>query len=445
MKKVVIIGNGIAGITAARHIRKMSDKSILVISDESKYFFSRTALMYVYMGHMRWNDIEPYEPWFWEKNRIDLLFDKVTSVDTEKKLLTLQSGKSVSYDQLILALGSKPAFYNWPGQNSLGVQGLYSKQDLENLENATAKIKCAVIVGGGLIGVELAEMLLSRNIKVTFLVREKSFWNNVLPDQDSMFVTSHLKKHPIDFKFETTLKEIIPDNNNQVKSIITSNDQEINCEFVGITTGVTPNIELVKNLATIKTEKGIIIDQYFQTSAPDVYAIGDCTQFENPLVGRKSIEQVWYTGRIMGETLAANICDKKMAYNPGPWFNSAKFFDLEYQTYGDVPSVLPIDKQNFFWKHDTDEKAIHFVWKKDNLEFVGVNTFGIRMRHEILDHWLKKKSTIIDVISNLGAVNFDAELSKKYESEIIASFVPETGIKIELKPKKWWQNLLEKK
>ena len=72
MDKVVIIGNGIAGITAARHIRKNSDKEITVISAESKYFFSRTALMYVYMGHMRWQDIEPYEPWFYDKNRIKL-------------------------------------------------------------------------------------------------------------------------------------------------------------------------------------------------------------------------------------------------------------------------------------------------------------------------------------------------------------------------------------
>ena len=72
MEHIVIIGNGIAGVTAARHIRKLSDKKITIISAEADHFFSRTALMYVYMGHMRWRDIEPYESWFWEKNRLEL-------------------------------------------------------------------------------------------------------------------------------------------------------------------------------------------------------------------------------------------------------------------------------------------------------------------------------------------------------------------------------------
>ena len=73
MEHIVIIGNGIAGVTAARHIRKLSDKKITIISTETEYFFSRTALMYVYMGHMKWEHLKPYEDWFWEKNRINLL------------------------------------------------------------------------------------------------------------------------------------------------------------------------------------------------------------------------------------------------------------------------------------------------------------------------------------------------------------------------------------
>ncbi|MBL7899849.1 MAG: NAD(P)/FAD-dependent oxidoreductase, partial [Crocinitomicaceae bacterium] len=165
MSRTVIIGNGIAGITAARHIRKKSDHEILVISGESPYFFSRTALMYVYMGHMRWDDIKPYEDWFWQKNRIDLEFDWVTEIEFQNKMLLTKSGKKINYDKLILALGSKPNKFGWPGQDLNRVQGLYSRQDLENLQNQTPQIKNAVIVGGGLIGIELAEMLLSKNIQ----------------------------------------------------------------------------------------------------------------------------------------------------------------------------------------------------------------------------------------------------------------------------------------
>ena len=84
---IAIIGNGISGITAARHIRKNSDEEIVVISSESKYFFSRTALMYVYMGHMTFEHTQPYEPHFWEENKIDLIHDYVNKVDTERKVL----------------------------------------------------------------------------------------------------------------------------------------------------------------------------------------------------------------------------------------------------------------------------------------------------------------------------------------------------------------------
>ena len=108
MENIVIIGNGITGITAARHIRKLSNNIITVISSESKYFYSRTALMYLYMGHEEFENIKPYEDWFWEKNRINLIHDYVTEIDIENKKVNLAGGLVVSYDKLILATGSKP-------------------------------------------------------------------------------------------------------------------------------------------------------------------------------------------------------------------------------------------------------------------------------------------------------------------------------------------------
>ena len=105
--KIVILGNGISGITAARHIRKLSDHDITVVSEETDYFFSRTALMYVYMGHLRFQDTQPYEPWFWEKNRIRLKRSRVDRIDFPEKTLHTRSGEQIAYDQLILSLGSK--------------------------------------------------------------------------------------------------------------------------------------------------------------------------------------------------------------------------------------------------------------------------------------------------------------------------------------------------
>jgi NAD(P)H-nitrite reductase large subunit len=333
MEKIVIIGNGISGVTCARHIRKNSDKEILIISAETEYFFSRTALMYVFMGHMRFEDIKPYEDWFWEKNKIDLLFDYVNSIDTDNKSLVMKSGKTVTYNKLILAVGSKPNKFGWPGQDLKGVTGLYSYQDLLEVDELAQTAKQSIIVGGGLIGVELAEMMLTRGIDVKFLVREANFWGNVLPKEDSQLISNHIKSHHVNLMFNTELDEIIDDGTGRVKGIKTKTGDIIDCQIVGLTPGVSPNVEFVKS-SKIEVERGIKINRYFETNIKDVYAIGDCAQFEQGVNGRRNIEQVWYTGRIMGETLAQTICGNKLAYNPGPWFNSAKFFDIEYQTYG---------------------------------------------------------------------------------------------------------------
>ena len=178
MEHIVIIGNGISGVTAARHIRKLSNKKITIVSAETDYFFSRTALMYVFMGHMKFEHTQPYENWFWEKNSINLKKAYVRNIDVTSKTLNFEEGDSLQYDKLIIATGSKPNKFGWPGQDLNGVMGMYHKQDLENLEKYAPNNKAckrAVIVGGGLIGIELAEMLHSRHIPVTFLVRESSF------------------------------------------------------------------------------------------------------------------------------------------------------------------------------------------------------------------------------------------------------------------------------
>lgn len=433
---IIIIGNGIAGITTARHIRKKSNKPILIISKESKYFFSRTALMYVYMGHLKWEHTQPYESHFWKKNKLNLLQETVTNIDSENKKITLSNESILSYDSLVLATGSIPNKFGWPGENHKGVQGLYSKQDLENLESLSASIQEAVIVGGGLIGIELAEMLHSRGKNVTFLVREKSFWNNVLPKQESKIINEHILSHGIDLRLDTNLEEIIADENGRVKLVRTDKGDLISCQFVGLTAGVKPNIEFVKQ-TNIATNRGILVNKYLETNQPGVYAIGDCAEQKEPQPGRRSIEAVWYTGRMMGETLAQTLTGTKTEYNPGNWFNSAKFFDIEYQTYGLVSAHPEDNEKHFHWKHSVKDHAITIAYNKETYEFLGINTFGIRMRHEIFDQILSDKRTLFHVAEHLKDCNFDPEFFNSYEEEIITKFNLEFKTKIKLKRKSW--------
>lgn len=436
MQHIVIIGNGIAGITTARHIRKKSDHRITVISGETDHFFSRTALMYIYMGHMKYEHTKPYEDWFWEKNRIELKRAWVESVDTEQKRLSFSGGEEMSYDKLVLATGSKPNKFGWPGQDLKGVQGLYSYRDLETMEENTSNISRAVVVGGGLIGIEMAEMLLSRNIPVTFLVREKSFWNGVLPAEESEMINRHIREHHVDLRLETELKEILPDDSGRVKAVVTGNGEEIPCQFVGLTAGVSPNIGFLEG-SGIATNRGILVNPYLQTSVEEVYAAGDCAEFREPVGERKAIEQVWYTGRMMGEALACTLTGAPTMYQPGHWFNSAKFFDIEYQTYGWVWAKQKENEESFYWEHESGKICLRLVFDRKSRKLLGVNNFGIRLRHHAFDKWFKEGQTIDFVLEHLADANFDPELYKNYEPEIIALFNKQQGTSISPKKKSW--------
>jgi NAD(P)H-nitrite reductase large subunit len=430
---IVIIGNGIAGITCARNIRKQSNDDITVISSETEHFYSRTALMYIYMGHMKYEHTKPYEDWFWEKNRIQLVKDHVTSIEIKEKKILLQKGASINYDKLVIATGSVSNKPNFIGINLSGVQSLYGIPDLELMNENTKGIKSAVMIGGGLIGIEMTEMLLSRNIHVTFLIRENAYWDNILPKEEAEMISRHIKEHHVDLRTATELKEIKGDG--KVTSIITNKGEEIACEFVGVTVGVSPNISIVKN-TEIETDRGILINEFFETNIPDVYAIGDCIQHRNPPVGRKPVEQVWYTGRIHGETLAQTICGKKTAYNPAPWFNSAKFFDIEYQTYGTINAKPLENESSFYWEHEGGKICFRAVYDRDDETIIGLNVLGIRLRHEICDKWLQEKRNIDDVMANLHQLNFDPEFFDKHEKNILSEFNKHTGKNVKRRKKK---------
>ena len=444
MEHIAIIGNGISGITAARHIRKLSNKKITVISSETDYFFSRTALMYVYMGHMKFKHTQPYENWFWDKNDITLKKGFVQQIDTIQKTLVFSDGEQLAFDKLIIATGSKPNKFGWPGQDLKGVVSLYHKQDLDAIETHAPNnrvCKRAVIVGGGLIGIELAEMFHSRHISVTFLVRENSYWSGILPSGESEMINNEIRKNGIDLRLESNLKQINANADGTVKSIvITETGEEIHCDVVGLTAGVSPNIGFLEN-SNIETNRGILVNRNLQTNIKDIYAIGDCAEQRTAVEGRRPIEAVWYTGRIMGETVAQTICKKETLYTPGHWFNSAKFFDIEYQTYGWVNSEQhkKPNEAHFHWMHPDQTKCLTLAFDKTTQAFLGINTFGIRMRHEIFNRWLDQNKTIDYVLEHLEIAHFDPEFYKNYYSKVIEKYNVDTNRNLQLKKKNWSQ------
>ncbi|MGH7885281.1 MAG: NAD(P)/FAD-dependent oxidoreductase [Thermodesulfobacteriota bacterium] len=420
---VAIIGNGITGVSAAIRIRQLKpDWKITMVSGESDYHYSRPALMYIFMGHMRYEDTKPYENHFWKKNSIDLLRDWVTEIDTQNKQLKLHKKGTLGFDKLLVAAGSKSNKFGWPGQDLDGVQGLYDLLDLKLLYENCKGAKNAVIVGGGLIGIEFAEMLHSRNIHVTFLVREQSYWNNVLPKEESEMINKIIIKEGMELQLETELREIVDNGSGRVKGVVTNKDEFIECEIVGLTAGVSSNIDLVKN-SSIKTGRGILVDFGFRTNVNDIYAAGDCAEIVAEGGGRNMIQQVWYTGKMQGKAAGETICGLDSKYDPGIWYNSAKFLDLEYQTYGFILSAPQEGEDHLYWEHENNLHAIRIVSRGGYV--TGINVMGIRYKHKVCESWIKEKKSLEYVLDNMKDANFDPEFYVKFETEIIKKFKKE--------------------
>ncbi|MBI2258819.1 MAG: FAD-dependent oxidoreductase [Flavobacteriia bacterium] len=419
---VLIIGNGVAGASAAVELRKKSNCTITLLSDEHPYFFSRTALMYVYMGQLLFEHTEVFERDFWKKNTISLLQAQLTQINFKEQFIILHNGEKINYDKLVLATGSIPKKLNIDGEHFKGVQYLYSKQDLDKLEQNSKNVKEAIVVGGGLIGVELCEMLLSRGIEVHFFIKEKYFWNSVLPDTDASFVQNYLKQIPrLHLHNNQVVNEIIGDENGNLKGIKTKKGDFFSCQLLGVCIGVEPNISCIKN-TELKTNRGILVNEFLETSIDNVYAIGDCAELIFPEKNRKSIEAIWYSAKNMGICVSSTLAGPKNMYEQGIWTNSAKFFELEFQCVGLVKSTLDDMENEFVWKNEKKNQLLHFIFEKDSTKFLAVNAIGLRIRQKTFEKWIKEETTIIEVLKNLRLALFDSEFSKDISKEVFRLF-----------------------
>jgi NADPH-dependent 2,4-dienoyl-CoA reductase/sulfur reductase-like enzyme len=173
----VIVGNGVAGMEAALALRQReAGARISLVSDEHDHFFSRPALMYVFCGQLDLRATEPYDRRLYERMGFERVRGRVQHLDTAAKALRFEDGQSLAYDKLLLAVGSKGRSAPWPGAAGPGVHYFVNLRDLEGLDRDAQAGRRAVVIGGGLIGVEVAEVLKHRGLHVTFLIRESWYF-----------------------------------------------------------------------------------------------------------------------------------------------------------------------------------------------------------------------------------------------------------------------------
>ncbi len=421
MPPVVIIGAGVCGIEAALALRRREPETpITIVTDEHDHFFSRPALMYVFAGQMTLRDTEPYDRELFARMGFERRRGRVTSVEAGARRVTFAGGASLAFDRLLLAVGSRARPAPWPGADGPGVHAFVTLGDLERLDAAARPGGRAVVIGGGLIGVEAAEILKHRGLRVTFVIRQTWYYPVALEAREGALVAEHLRAHGIDVRLETTVEAVVRDAGNAVRAV-RMGGEDVPCDLVVAAVGVVPNTAFLEGGPVALAANGAIeVDDRLRARLDGVWAAGDCANV-TWIDGSRRPEQLWYTARDQGRAAAASMAGDATAYRRGTWYNSAKFFDLEYTTAGWVPIVL--DGQNravaveagvttWFQRAPGALASERIVCRGDRV--VGFNMLGGRWNHERFLEWIDERRTLAFVLDHLHEAQFDEEFERPF-------------------------------
>ncbi|MBE2186558.1 MAG: FAD-dependent oxidoreductase [Rhodothermales bacterium] len=409
---LLVLGNGIAGATAARVARTLrSDAEVAMVSDEHPLPYSRTALMYVFMGRLRAQDTHLYDAAFWAKNRIDRIEGRAARLDANARTLHLADGRALGYERLVLATGSTPRRLDVPGSDADGVVHLYGLAHLDDIEAALPHANGhAVVVGGGLTGVELGEMLRSRGLAVTFLVREPRLMPRTLSSDESALAEATIRRHGVDVRTGASVVAV-ETVSGRAMGVVLASGETIPAGLVAVAVGVEPNVDLARE-AGLAVRRGVVVSGTLETSATDVFAAGDCAEHAS---GR--VDQLWYTARAMGATAGRGLAGQPTAYAPGVPFNAAAFFDAEWQTTGYAPGDIPDGWTERRWRDDAAGQAFRLVLDGDG-RAAGVSSFGMRLRHAVCQDWVERSVTLGEVLAGLRRARFDPEFHRVRTDDI---------------------------
>jgi NADPH-dependent 2,4-dienoyl-CoA reductase/sulfur reductase-like enzyme len=313
MTRHVIIGSGIAGYTAAETLWTMDPTAeIVLVSDDPYGFYSRPGLAYYLAGQIPEKQLFLFSKK--SQPNLDVKYVKglVTRIDPLSHAININSVGKIAYDRLLLATGASGIPMDLPGAT---LQGLVKMDDLADTRKILSMVrgtKTAVVVGGGVVAIELVEGLVARGVKVHYLLRGDWFWSNVLGEVESRMIEKTLTHDEVALHHNTEITEILG-KRGKVTGVRTSTGKVLPCDIVAVGIGVKARIELAQD-AGLKTERAILVDEYLKTSAHDVFAAGDAAQILDPTTGRHSIDNLWYPGRKQGRIAAFNMAGKTEKY-----------------------------------------------------------------------------------------------------------------------------------
>ncbi len=314
MTRYVIVGTGVTGVAAISSLRTLERSAeITLVGDDPHGFYSRPGLAYYLNREIPEKQLTVFTKEDWKLLNIRTVRGLATRLNPQKHQLEIGSAGTLTYDRLLLATGSTAVLLNIPGADLQGVVKLDDFDDTRRIISLARRARSAVVVGGGIVAVELVEGLLKRGLKVHYFMRGKRYWPNVLDEKESRLLERRLTEDGAILHFQTEAAGILG-KNGKVAGIRTTTGETIHCEMVAVGIGVKLRTELAKT-AGLATERGILTDETLQTSDPDIFAAGDVAQVRDPLSGQSFIDTLWHPARVKGKIAALNMTGRRNIYN----------------------------------------------------------------------------------------------------------------------------------
>lgn len=307
---IVIIGSGIAGLSAAEAARKQDpDVKIILLSEDTYLPYHRPRLPSVVMAPETIDRVFLHDQAWYDDRQFDLrLGTQVTSVDVDNQRVVLSDLSTLSYSKLILATGSASFMPPTPGNDLLGVFTLWTLDDAKAISNFIEDSKRAVVIGGGLLGLEIAYALKQRGLDTTILQRGKALLSRQLDPRASAMFEEQIARLDIKVRKEASVEEILADpKTGKVSSVRLTDGTVIATDIVLVSTGVRARVETMDG-ADIEIDRRFVTNNRMETNIPNVYAAGDCALMEGLWYGLWSVST--REGRVAGANAAGGdeIC-----------------------------------------------------------------------------------------------------------------------------------------
>lgn len=391
MANHVIVGSGAAGIAAAEAIRQKDKQgSIRMFTNDPHVYYSRPGLAYVLAGEVPQNQIYPFAKNYIRNLNIQIIPQGVQSIFPSQHTLKTENGKQFQYDRLLLAMGATAAMPKVEGVDLKGVVKLDSMDDIELIMKNIRKSKVAVVIGGGITALELAEGLMASGLKVHYFLRGERYWSNVLDEVESRMVEERLIHDGITIHYFTELAEIHGRNGRVTGVVAKQKDKmiEFPCQMVAFAIGIKPRIELAVQ-AGLNTQRGIIVDSGLHSSHRDVFAAGDIAQVFDRQSGEYLIDSLWRPAVEQGWIAGLNMTGGAYHYVKKYPFNVTRLGGLVTTIIGRVGKAAKIENasngdsdvvgimrgDSEIWRIKSDGIVAETYQKQDRLRLYVGNNF----------------------------------------------------------------------